>query len=146
MSFSMSVTSPQDSAKQSASPAHSHSEFPQLNTLTEPPPFDCGNETPEGYTLSRSVTPTPFVDVQPNEPTPSIPSECPICGRKFSRAQERDRHLESYLPHSIHCPFQGCPWTGRRRWDLKTHWEKKHPKTNQILEGRKIKYTTRRSL
>jgi hypothetical protein len=67
---------------------------------------------------------------------PSIPSECPcecpICGERFKRWQERGRHVGLYLPHSIHCPTLGCPWTGRRQWDLKTHWKKKHPKAGPV--------------
>jgi hypothetical protein len=51
---------------------------------------------------------------------------CPLCEHPFRRWQERDRHLESYLPHSVYCPLEGCPWTGRRRWDFKEHWKRKH--------------------
>jgi hypothetical protein len=57
---------------------------------------------------------------------------CPICGRQFRRAQERDRHLVSYLPHSIYCPSQGCAWKGRRQCDFKAHWKKNHPETDQV--------------
>jgi hypothetical protein len=52
---------------------------------------------------------------------------CPLCEHPFRRRQERDRHLESYLPHSIFCPFKDCTWTGRRQWDFKEHWKRKHP-------------------
>jgi len=87
--------------------------------------------------LSRSVTPiqeSPDQDelevyAQLNETTPSI--ECNVCGNKFVRIQERNRHIESYLPHSILCPFQGCTWTGRRQWDFKEHWRRKHPGAGQ---------------
>ena len=72
---------------------------------------------------------------QPNELTLSIPPECPICEKSFKRIQERDRHVESHLPHSIYCPFQDCSWTGRRQWDFKVHWEK-HQTTDQ-LPGKK---------
>jgi hypothetical protein len=41
--------------------------------------------------------------------------------------QERNRHLESYLPHSIHCP--SCHWTGRRQSHFEEHWVKGHSKT-----------------
>lgn len=91
--------------------------------------------------FSRSVTPTqeaPDEDelevyAQLNESTPSVPPEyqCVVCGKKFVRIQERNRHVESYLPHSILCPFQGCIWTGRRQWDLKEHWRRKHPDAGQ---------------
>ena len=45
--------------------------------------------------------------------------------------QERNRHLESYLPHSIHCPSWDCIWTGRRQSHFKEHWEKDHSKTDK---------------
>ena len=63
---------------------------------------------------------------------------CHICGKGFSGTRERNRHLKSYLPHSIYCPFKDCPWTGRRRFDLKIHWENKHWETGQVLGN--IKY------
>ena len=47
--------------------------------------------------------------------------------------QELNRHIETYLPHSILCTFQGCTWTGRRQWDFKKHWERNHPKTGQVF-------------
>ena len=65
---------------------------------------------------------------------PQIPSylECPVCRVAFDRVQERNRHVESYLPHSIFCPVQDCTWTGRRQWDFKRqHWETKHPEAGQ---------------
>jgi hypothetical protein len=84
--------------------------------------------------LSRSVTPFQEaqeereVDDQLNEALPSTPPvECNVCRKTFIRIQERNRHVESYLPHSILCPFQGCTWTGRRQWDFKEHWRRKHP-------------------
>jgi|SRR6267154_2307305 len=92
--------------------------------------------------MSRSVTPTQSqysddqVDAQTDEATASILHECPVCEDTFERVQERNRHVESYLPHSIHCPFPGCTWTGRRQWDFKKqHWEKKHPEVGQAPEG-----------
>ena len=86
-----------------------------------------------GYSSSRSVAPTPSqgqVD-QPNELPSSILRECPVCKKIFYRVSERNRHLESYLPHSIHCPSQGCNWTGRRQPQFKEHWEKAHSKTDK---------------
>jgi hypothetical protein len=41
--------------------------------------------------------------------------------------QERNRHVGSYLPHSIICPLRGCTWTGRRKWEFTGHWKNKHP-------------------
>jgi hypothetical protein len=68
------------------------------------------------------------VDAQIDEATASLLHVCPVCERPFRRLQERNRHLESYLPHSIICPFQGCTWTGRRQWDFQEHWRGKHTK------------------
>jgi hypothetical protein len=47
--------------------------------------------------------------------------------------QERNRHVESYLPHSIICPLQGCTWTGRRQWDFREHWKKNHSNSSRVL-------------
>ena len=48
--------------------------------------------------------------------------------------------MESYLPHSILCPFRGCVWTGRRQTDFKGHWEKGHP---EIRKGANELYDPR---
>src|SRR6266576_7035331 len=92
----------------------------------------------ESDPTSRSVTPTQSqvsddqVDAQPDEATASILHGCPVCKVAFDRVQERNRHVESYLPHSVRCPFPGCTWTGRRQWDFKKqHWRKKHPEAGQ---------------
>ncbi|KAI0268004.1 hypothetical protein BGY98DRAFT_938327 [Russula aff. rugulosa BPL654] len=88
--------------------------------------------------LSLSITSTQSqdsddqVDVQPDEATASITYGCPICNRTFTRQQERNRHVESYLPHSIVCSFQGCSRTGRRQWDLKEHWKKTHANSGRV--------------
>jgi len=88
--------------------------------------------------LSRPATPYQSqeqdeleVDAQLNEIRPSTLLKCIICGHTFSRVQERNRHLESYLPHSILCPSQSCIWTGRRQWDFKEHWRRKHSGPDQ---------------
>lgn len=52
---------------------------------------------------------------------------CPSCGKLFSRRQERDRHVKSYLPNSLFCPFAHCSWRGDRVNTLKTHWRTTHP-------------------
>ena len=61
----------------------------------------------------------------------SIPPACPVCKKTFRRVQERNRHLKSYLPHSIHCPSWNCQWTGRRQSHFKEHWERSHSKTDK---------------
>ena len=71
------------------------------------------------------------VDVQPDEASASVIHECPVCQSALGRVQERNRHVESHLPHSILCPFRGCNWTGRRQWDFQGHWRKKHPEAGQ---------------
>ena len=94
--------------------------------------------------ISRPVTPFQPQDdedelevrAQLNETAPSIPPEikweCNICWNKFNRIQERNRHVESHLPHSILCPFADCNWTGRRQWDFKEHWRRKHREAGQV--------------
>jgi len=54
------------------------------------------------------------------------PPQCPLCGLNFHRRQERDRHVGTYLPHWLFCPFDHCPWRGNRPYDLKTHWSTTH--------------------
>jgi hypothetical protein len=93
-----------------------------------------------GYPPSRSVAPTLSqnqVGAQPDELTSSIPPECPVCKKAFRRVQERNRHLESHLPHSIHCPSRDCHWTGRRQSHFKEHWGRDHSKTDNA-PGRKL--------
>jgi hypothetical protein len=67
--------------------------------------------------------------VQPNAPGPvDIRSRvCPICNKTFFRKQERDRHIETFLPHAFYCPFLGCEWRGNRHDNLQKHWGKRHP-------------------
>ncbi len=87
-----------------------------------------------GHPPTRSVTPTPSQDqvgAQPDELPFSTPPECPVCKRIFRRVQERNRHLESYLPHSIHCPSPDCRWTGRRQSQFKEHWQRGHAKADK---------------
>ena len=90
-----------------------------------------------GYPPSRSVAPTLSqnqVGAQPEElpSSESIPPECPVCKKTFRRVQERNRHLESHLPHSIHCPSRDCYWTGRRQSHFKGYWDKGHSKTDNV--------------
>ena len=92
-----------------------------------------------GDTLSRPDTPNPApdqdemeADAQRHETSPSTQLDCRICSAKFGRMQERNRHIESHLPHSILCLFQACTWTGRRQWDFKEHWRRKHTEAGQL--------------
>src|SRR5258707_10543075 len=79
--------------------------------------------------VSDSDVPTQF---QGSDRVDGLPNGCPVCQKTYGRVQERDRHIESHLPHSRICPFQGCTWTGRRQWDFKEHREKKHSETGQV--------------
>jgi hypothetical protein len=90
----------------------------------------------QGLTYCGSDGPfTSFIDARQNAgrlvTVRRIPSplKCPVCQRHFNRVQEQNRHLESYLPHSILCPFLDCAWTGRRQSHFKEHWERSHPGT-----------------
>jgi hypothetical protein len=49
---------------------------------------------------------------------------CPVtgCTKDFGRPQERDRHLLTYLPYWLFCPFPDCSWRGDRYNNLKNHW------------------------
>src|SRR5713226_1803195 len=87
--------------------------------------------------VSNSDTPTRCqdsdrIDGHPNKAPASILQGCPVCLNEFRRVQERDRHIESHLPCSILCPFKGCAWMGRRRWDFGEHWRKRHSETGQV--------------
>ena len=91
----------------------------------------------ESDPMSLSVTQTQSQDSDDeldidSEATASISYGCFICNRTFSRWQERNRHVESYLPHSILCPFPDCTWTGRRQWDFQEHWRKKHSEAGPV--------------
>lgn len=93
-----------------------------------------------GHPPSRSVAPTLSanqVGAQSDELSSSIAPKCPVCKKTFHRLQERNRHLESYLPHSIHCPYHGCHWTGRRQTHFKEHWKRCHPKAGKA-PGRQL--------
>jgi hypothetical protein len=49
------------------------------------------------------------------------------------RTQERNRHLESLLPHFIYCLSQPevCNWKGRRQSEFKEHWIEIHSAIGQ---------------
>src|SRR5258708_3622842 len=106
-------------------------------TLTQTP-AEQQLECSKSDSLSQFDTPTQSqdsdqVNSQPNENTPSILSGCPVCKVTFYRAQERNQHVESYLPHSILCPFRGCVWMGHRQMDFKGHWKKGHQEKGHLL-------------
>jgi hypothetical protein len=88
--------------------------------------------TPNNQSQSQDERDEVYAQLNEVSRPSSVPPECNICGSKFFRVQERNRHLESYLPHSIYCPSpQGCTWTGRRQWDFKEHWRRKHQDAGQ---------------
>jgi hypothetical protein len=74
--------------------------------------------------------------VQPNAlgPVDTQPRVCPICNKTFARKQERDRHIETFLPHAFYCPFLGCAWRSNRHNNLQKHWEKRHPNFGRTHE------------
>jgi len=61
-----------------------------------------------------------------NAPEDTKPPVCPICNSMFYRRQERNRHMRSFLPYSIYCPFEQCSWRGDRKDNLTKHWSAKH--------------------
>jgi hypothetical protein len=78
--------------------------------------------------------------VHPPQLLPDTPQPvCPVCGKVFTRNQERDRHLRSYLPHCFYCPFPGCPWRCDRHDNLRNHWRKKHAGHGQAPRKRECK-------
>jgi hypothetical protein len=76
----------------------------------------------------QDVQPAPsqIQAAQPGAPTDIAPQICPICNKDFGRVQERDRHLRTFLPHWLFCPFELCPWRGKRYFNLKEHWDSAH--------------------
>jgi hypothetical protein len=108
-----------------------------LELLPELQEFTCPGSRATGDAF------TSFVDARQNAGRPvalgrrpvSSPSlyVCPVCQRSFNRVQARDRHLQLYLPRPILCPIQGCTWTGRRQWDFREHWTRKHPDAGQVV-------------
>jgi hypothetical protein len=81
--------------------------------------------------------PSPTQDTQPNAPADTQPqAACPICKEVYKRWQERDRHMRTFLPHSISCPFLHCDFRCDRYNILAKHWEKRHPNTGQAPELR----------
>ena len=67
---------------------------------------------------------------------------CPICGRIFKRSQERNRHVRSFLPHWIYCPFSrsNCSYRCDRRDNLASHWRKKHADSGQVSPSQQQQY------
>jgi len=90
--------------------------------LDNPPPF---------------VTPVPSQgqDTELDAPTDN---PCPLCRRNFRRGQDRNRHIRTFLPHWVYCPFPCCPWRGDRQDNLKAHW-KTHANCGQVLKQEQCK-------
>ena len=57
-----------------------------------------------------------------------------MCGRYFRRSQDRDRHIRTFLPHWVFCPFPLCPWRGDRQDNLKAHWKTAHADCDEVLK------------
>ena len=91
------------------------------------------------------VVPPPVPDQTAGPDPPADTSQqhpCPICARIFKRPQERNRHLRTFLPHWIYCPFSrsNCPYRCDRRDNLASHWRKKHADSGQILPSQEHQY------
>ena len=71
---------------------------------------------------------------QPNAPADTESRTCPMCNKFFPRTQERDRHMRTFLPHPVSCPFPQCSFRCDRYNILAKHWEKKHPNHGQAPE------------
>jgi hypothetical protein len=96
-----------------------------------------GDDDPE-HDPQEFVAPPPVQDQATELATPAALADtltsqcqCPICGRLFKRDQERKRHLRSFLPHWIYCPFPGCSFRCDRRDNLDSHWRRKHAGSGQ---------------
>jgi len=85
---------------------------------------------------SQVVPPPPSQtrDAQPNSLADTQPQACPICNRVYKRRQERDRHMRTFLPHAISCPFPHCSFRCDRYNILAKHWETNHPNIGQAPE------------
>ncbi|KAH9047381.1 hypothetical protein EDB84DRAFT_1434866 [Lactarius hengduanensis] len=68
--------------------------------------------------------------------TPGDPKQCPACSAHFNRRQDCDRHIETHLPHWIHCSFPNCTWRGNRVKPFKIHWETDHGSHGHNIPGR----------
>jgi len=83
----------------------------------------------QSFPVQEDTDPSQFETSSPPEsPEDTEPpvSRCHICNVVFYRRQERNRHMRSFLPLSIYCPFEQCSWRGERHDNLKKHWSAKH--------------------
>ena len=86
-----------------------------------------GNDHPPFVTPALSQGQVAELDAPTDNP-------CPLCGRNFRRNQDRNRHIRTFLPHWVYCPFPRCPWRGDRQDNLKAHWKTAHAKCGQVLK------------
>jgi hypothetical protein len=86
----------------------------------------------EGDDHPPFVTPAPSQDQVADLDAPTD-NPCPLCGRNFRRSQDRNRHIRTFLPHWVYCPFPRCPWRGDRPDNLRAHWKTSHAKCGQVL-------------
>jgi hypothetical protein len=89
------------------------------NTLDSPTFFHIMPRAPPASHYNGNSTSAPPVTT-----TPGNPKICPACGHKFSRWQDRDRHISIHLPHWIHCPLPHCAWRGNLIKSIKLHWKR----------------------
>lgn len=50
------------------------------------------------------------------------------------------RHLRSFLPYWIHCPFTSCPYRCDRSSNLTNHWRKRHAGSGQTPPSQRLQY------
>ena len=75
----------------------------------------------------------------PATATPGDPKQCPHCRLKFTRCQDRSRHILTHLPHWIYCPLPHCAWRGNRIKSIKQHWKRQDHLQYHEFYGRTLR-------
>jgi hypothetical protein len=96
-----------------------------ISTSTQPLTTQGGANQVHATLPSATPSSSPNQVALPGTPTDAW-SRCPVCGRKFRRPQERNRHICTSLPHFLFCPILFCAWRGNRSENLNSHWVTTH--------------------